>query len=58
MTCWEQIISLLTFVVNVKYLADKIIEDTGRLLNLAASDRRAWERYSDLMSSTYLIYNI
>ncbi|MFY9417538.1 MAG: hypothetical protein WAP17_00410 [Bacteroidales bacterium] len=42
----------------MKYLADKIIEDTGRLLNLAASDRRAWERYSDLMSSTYLIYNI
>jgi hypothetical protein len=49
---------IMWFVVRGKYLADKIIEDTGRLLNLAASDRRAWERYSDLMSSTYLIYNI
>jgi len=49
---------IMWFVVRGKYLADKIIEDTGRLLNLVASDRRAWERYSALMSSTYLIYNI
>ena len=49
---------IMWFVVKGKYLAEKIIEDTGRLLNLAASDRRAWERYSDLMSQTYLIYNI
>ncbi|MGB4230353.1 MAG: IS1595 family transposase [Bacteroidales bacterium] len=49
---------IMWFVVRGKYLADKIIEDTGRLLNLAASDRRAWGRYSDLMSKTYLIYNI
>jgi|CZCB01.1.fsa_nt_gi transposase-like protein len=49
---------IMWFVVRGKYLAEKIIEDTGRLLNLAASDRRAWERYSDLMSKTYLIYNI
>ena len=49
---------IMWFVVRGKYLADKIIKDTGRLLNLAASDRRAWERYSDLMSQTYLIYNI
>jgi len=49
---------IMWFVVNGKYLAEKIIEDTGRLLNLAASDRRAWERYSALMSQTYLIYNI
>ncbi|MDD3631026.1 MAG: hypothetical protein PHF55_08395, partial [Bacteroidales bacterium] len=49
---------IMWFVVKGKYLADKIIEDTGRLLNLAASDRRAWERYRDLMSSTYVIYNI
>ncbi len=49
---------IMWFVVRGKYLAEKIIEDTGRLLNLAASDRRAWERYSALMSKTYLIYNI
>jgi len=49
---------IMWFVVRGKYLAEKIIEDTGRMLNLAASDRRAWERYSDLMSQTYLIYNI
>jgi transposase-like protein len=49
---------IMWFVVRGKYLAEKIIEDTGRLLNLAASDRRAWERYRDLMSSTYVIYNI
>ncbi|MGB4230534.1 MAG: hypothetical protein WBJ63_08275, partial [Bacteroidales bacterium] len=49
---------IMWFVVRGKYLADKIIKDTGRLLNLAASDRRAWERYSDLMTKTYLIYNI
>jgi len=49
---------IMWFVVKGKYLADKIIGDTGRLLNLAASDRRAWERYSDLMSQTYLIHNI
>jgi len=49
---------IMWFVIKGKYLADKIIEDTGRLLNLAASDRRAWERYSDLMYQTYLIYNI
>jgi hypothetical protein len=49
---------IMWFVIKGKYLANKIIEDTGRLLNLAASDRRAWERYSDLMSKTYLFYNI
>jgi transposase-like protein len=49
---------IMWFVVKGKYLANKIVEDTGRLLNLAASDRGAWERYRDLMSSTYLIYNI
>jgi len=49
---------IMWFVVKGKYLAEKIIEDTGRILNLAASDRRAWERYRDLMSKTYLIYNI
>ena len=49
---------IMWFVVRGKYLAEKTIEDTGRLLNLAASDRRAWERYSALMSKTYLIYNI
>ncbi|MFY9417621.1 MAG: IS1595 family transposase, partial [Bacteroidales bacterium] len=49
---------IMWFVVRGKYLAEKTIEDTGRLLNLAASDRRAWDRYSDLMSQTYLIYNI
>jgi transposase-like protein len=49
---------IMWFVVKGKYLADKIIEDTGRLLNLAASDRGAWERYRDLMSQTYIIYNI
>jgi hypothetical protein len=49
---------IMWFVVKGKYLAEKIIEDTGRLLNLAASDRRVWERYSALMSKTYLIYNI
>ncbi|MDI3545330.1 MAG: hypothetical protein PWP68_747 [Rikenellaceae bacterium] len=49
---------IMWFVIKGKYLAKKIIEDTGRLLNLAASDRRAWERYSDLMSKTYLFYNI
>ena len=49
---------IMWFVVKGKYLADKIIGDTGRLLNLAASDRRAWDRYSDLMSQTYLIHNI
>jgi hypothetical protein len=46
------------FVVKGKYLAEKIIEDTGRILNLATSDRQAWERYSALMSLTYLFYNI
>jgi transposase-like protein len=49
---------IMWFVIKGKYLAEKLIEDTGRLLNLAASDRRAWERYSALMSQTYLIYNI
>ena len=49
---------IMWFVVKGKYLAEKIIEDTGRLLNLAASDRRAWERYSNLISLTYLIHNI
>jgi len=49
---------IMWFVVKGKYLAEMVIEDTGRILNLAASDRRAWERYSDLMSLTYLIYNI
>ena len=49
---------IMWFVVKGKYLAEMVIEDTGRILNLAASDRRAWERYSALMSLTYLIYNI
>ena len=49
---------IMWFVIRGKYLAEKIIEDTGRILNLAASDRRAWERYSALMSLTYLYYNI
>jgi transposase-like protein len=49
---------IMWFVVKGKYLAEMVIEDTGRILNLAASDRRAWERYSDLMSLTYLNYNI
>jgi len=49
---------IMWFVVKGKYLAEMVIEDTGRILNLAASDRQAWERYSALMSLTYLIYNI
>jgi transposase-like protein len=49
---------IMWFVVKGKYLAEMVIEDTGRILNLAASDRRAWERYNALMSLTYLIYNI
>jgi transposase-like protein len=49
---------IMWFVVKGKYLAEMVIEDTGRILNLAASDRQAWERYSALMSSTYLNYNI
>jgi len=49
---------IMWFVVKGKYLAEMVIEDTGRILNLAASDRRAWERYSALMSLTYLFYNI
>ncbi|MDI3546195.1 MAG: hypothetical protein PWP68_1612, partial [Rikenellaceae bacterium] len=49
---------IMWFVVKGKYLAEKIIEDTGRILNLAASDRGAWKRYRDLMSKTYLINNI
>jgi hypothetical protein len=49
---------IMWFVIKGKYLADTIIEDTGRILNLAASDRGAWKRYRDLISQTYLIYNI
>nr|MBP8946784.1 transposase [Bacteroidales bacterium] len=49
---------IMWFVVKGKYLAEMVIEDTGRILNLAASDRRAWERYSALMSITYVIQNI
>ena len=49
---------IMWFVVKGKYLAEMVIEDTGRILNLAASDRRAWERYSALMSLTYLLWNI
>jgi transposase-like protein len=49
---------IMWFVVQGKYLAEEVIRDTGRILNLAASDRRAWQRYSDLMAMTYLFYNI
>jgi transposase-like protein len=49
---------IMWFVVQGKYLAEEVIRDTGRILNLAASDRRAWQRYADLMASTYLLYNI
>jgi hypothetical protein len=36
------------YIVKHKYLLNKLIEDVGRMLNLAASDRRAWYEYIKL----------
>jgi transposase-like protein len=51
---------IMWFVVKGKYLTleKEMIKNTGRILNLAASDRRAWEIYYNLMSKTYLFLNI
>ena len=39
---------IMWYIVKHKYLLNKLIEDVGRMLNLAASDRRAWYEYIKL----------
>ncbi|HOB27294.1 MAG TPA: transposase, partial [Bacteroidales bacterium] len=39
---------IMWYIVKHKYLLNKLIEDVGRMLNLAASDRRAWYEYIEL----------
>ena len=40
-------IYIMLYVATHKYLRKRLIEDIGRMLNLASSDRRAWILYRD-----------
>jgi nucleoside-diphosphate-sugar epimerase len=42
------------YVVMGKYLTGKTVSNTGRMLNLASSDRWAWYRYRELVNITYV----
>ncbi|MDI6833452.1 MAG: hypothetical protein QMD02_06380, partial [Bacteroidales bacterium] len=39
---------IMWYIVKHKYLLNKLIEDVGRMLNLASSDRCAWYEYIKL----------
>ncbi len=39
---------IMWYIVKHKYLVNRLIEDVGRMLNLAASDRRAYYEYIEL----------
>ncbi|MGB4003222.1 MAG: hypothetical protein WBK81_01065, partial [Bacteroidales bacterium] len=44
---------LMWFVITHKYLTSEIESDIGRLLNLASSDRWAWDEYWRLVNTKY-----
>jgi transposase-like protein len=46
---------IMWYVIKHKYLLKKLIEDIGRMLNLASSDRRAWYVYIELRLNPILI---
>jgi len=45
---------IMWYVVMSKYLTGKTVSNTGRMLNLASSDRWAWYRYRELVNLTYV----
>ena len=45
---------IMWYVITHKYLRKRLIEDIGRMLNLASSDRRAWFLYRDLRAKPIL----
>jgi len=45
---------IMWYVVIGKYLTGKTVSNTGRMLNLASSDRWAWYRYRELVNITYV----
>ncbi|MGB4454562.1 MAG: hypothetical protein WBI52_03395, partial [Bacteroidales bacterium] len=45
---------IMWYVVMGKYLTGKTVSNTGRMLNLASSDRWAWYRYRELVNITYV----
>jgi len=45
---------IMWYVVIGKYLTGKTVSNTGRMLNLASSDRWAWYRYRELVNLTYV----
>jgi DNA-directed RNA polymerase subunit RPC12/RpoP len=45
---------IMWYVVMGKYLTGKTVSNTGRMLNLASSDRWAWYRYRELINITYI----
>ncbi|MGB4650911.1 MAG: hypothetical protein WBH79_05310, partial [Bacteroidales bacterium] len=49
---------IMWYVVMGKYLTGKTVSNTGRMLNLASSDRWAWSRYRELVNKTYVNLNI
>ncbi|MBK6935268.1 MAG: IS1595 family transposase [Bacteroidales bacterium] len=49
---------IMWYVVMGKYLTGVTVSNTGRILNLASSDRWAWYRYRELVNITYVDFNI
>ncbi len=46
---------IMWYIIKHKYLLKKLIEDVGRMLNLASSDRQAWYVYMELRLNPILI---
>jgi len=46
---------IMWYIIKHKYLLKKLIEDIGRMLNLASSDRQAWYVYMELRLNPILI---
>jgi transposase-like protein len=46
---------IMWYIIKHKYLLNKLIEDVGRMLNLASSDRQAWYVYRELRLNPILI---
>jgi transposase-like protein len=46
---------IMWYVVRSKYLSNEVISNTGRMLNLASSDRQAWYEYFRISKISYTV---
>jgi hypothetical protein len=46
---------IMWYVVRSKYLSNDVISNTGRMLNLASSDRQAWYEYFRVSKISYTV---